>query len=245
MPDAAPPLTPEAIPPKPLVRNRNLVKLGVIAGLALVLLIPLMLLEPVVTDRMVRRDEAVHEIQNSWGASQTIIGPILILPLPQGLIYVLPDDLAVDGDLAPQVRSRGIYDAIVYTTTLRVSGTFRRPSPTELGVPAEQVAWDRAYVALGLSDLRGIGGGVSIHWGAANLPFLPGTELAGLVRTGLHAPVTPPPAGATVPFSVELALHGSDGIRFAPLGVKNEVTLRSPWPHPRFTGMFLPATRDV
>jgi inner membrane protein len=53
------------------------------------------------------------------------------------------------------------------------------------------------------------------------------------------------PIGTPVDFSIAVDFNGSDGIFFAPFGVKNEVTLKSNWPDPGFRGAFLPANRSV
>jgi inner membrane protein len=73
--------------------------------------------------------------------------------------------------------------------------------------------------------------------------MLPGSQIERYV-SGLHVPVSVPET-ATVAFSLELPIHGSRRIQFAPLGVRNEVALRSSWPNPSFNGAFLPATRSV
>src|SRR6185436_3422488 len=167
---SVPSITPEVQPQltlkRRLERHRMLVKLASIAVLALVLLIPLGLLVPVVEERAALRDGAVFEIERDWGRAQTVVGPVLVLPLDQGYAYAFPDELRVNGDVVPEQRSRGIYAAVVYTARLKVSGTFHRPSASELGIAAEAVHWDQAYVALAVSDLRGTGTQVSLHWGA-------------------------------------------------------------------------------
>ncbi|NVB76820.1 MAG: cell envelope integrity protein CreD [Kofleriaceae bacterium] len=224
------------------MRHRMLVKLASIAVLALILLIPLALLMPVVHERAALRDGAVGEIEQDWGRAQTIVGPILVLPLEQGYAYAFPDELQVTGDVEPQERSRGIYSAVVYSARFAISGSFHRPTPTELGVPAETVHWDQAYVALAVTDLRGTATQVSLRWGTEARPMLPGSLLARW-PSGLHASV--PVGTAPIAFSLDLPVHGSEGVRFAPLGVHNEVSLRSGWPNPRFTGAFLPASRDI
>ncbi len=224
------------------MRHRMLVKLASIAVLAGVLLIPLALLMPVVAERAELRDGAVAEIQRDWGAAQRVVGPVLVLPLEQGFAYAFPDDLRINGDVVPQERHRGIYSAVVYTARFAIAGTFHRPTAAELGMPAESIRWDQAYVALAVSDLRGTGSQVSLRWGTETRPMQPGSLL---VRwpSGLHAPV--PVGTEPIQFSLELPVHGSEGVRFAPLGVHSEVTLRAAWPHPSFAGAFLPETRDV
>jgi inner membrane protein len=241
-----PSITPEVRPQPTLqrrvMRHRMLVKLASIAVLALVLLIPLALLMPVVQERAELRDGAVSEIERDWGRAQTVIGPVLVLPLEQGFVYAFPDELRVNGEVVPEQRSRGIYAAVVYTAKLTIAGTFHRPTAGELGVAPEAVRWDQAYVALAVSDLRGTGTQVALRWGADAQPMLPGSQLARW-PSGLHAPITV--GTGPVAFSLELPVHGSEGVKFAPLGVRNEVTLRAAWPNPSFGGAFLPATREV
>lgn len=239
-----PSITPEVQPAvrRGLMRHRTLVKLGGIAALASLLLVPLALLVPVVEDRAALRDGAVADIQRDWGRAQSIVGPVVVIPLERGVAFVFPDTLRVNGEVVPQRRHRGIYEAIVYTARLEISGTFHRPAPAELGVPAEQIRWDQAYLALGVTDLRGTATEVSLRWGATRHAMRPGSQLERFV-SGVHTPITL--TDGETAFALDLPVHGSDGIRFAPLGVQNEVSLRSPWPNPSFAGAFLPTTRDI
>lgn len=244
---AEPSITPQVQPQPALavrvMRQRMLVKLCSIVVLALLLLIPLALLMPMIDDRAALRDGAVADIERDWGRAQTVIGPVLVIPLDQGYAYAFPDELRVNSELVPELRSRGIYAAVVYAARLQLSGTFHRPLPSELGVAAERIRWDQAYVAVAVSDLRGTGTQVALKWQHDSAPMLPGSYLERW-PSGLHVPVKLPPSG-DIAFSLELPVHGSEGVRFAPLGVRNEVNVRSTWPNPKFAGAFLPATRDI
>ncbi len=244
---AEPLITPE-VQPQPalqrrLQRHRTLMKLGGIGALALVMLIPLALLMPVITERAALRDGAVAEIERDWGKGQTVVGPVLVLPVGQDYAYAFPDDLVISGTLDPEQRSRGIYATVVYAAKIGLSGTFHRPTPAELGVAPEAIRWNEAYLAIGVSDLRGTGTEVTLQWGDSQRAMLPGSRVDRYV-SGLHVPVSVPATG-TIGFSLELPLRGSQRIQFAPLGVRNEVALRSSWPNPSFNGAFLPATRSV
>jgi inner membrane protein len=225
-----------------VLRHRMLVKLSGIAVLALVLLIPLALLMPVVDDRARLRDGAAAEIEDTWGRAQTVIGPVLVIPLEKGVAYAFPDELRAKTKLAPEERSRGIYSAIVYTAQLDLAGSFHRPTPAEIGVPVEQIYWDRAYVAVAVSDLRGTGTQVVLQWGTEQRAMLPGSYLQRW-PSGVHTGVTI--GDAPVTFALSLPVRGSGGVRFAPLGIKNDVAVESSWPNPSFAGAFLPATREV
>ena len=238
----APEVQPSAALKRRLARHRMLVKLGGIATLALLLLIPLALLSPIVSERAALRDGAVFEIQRDWGREQQVIGPILVIPTTQGPTFAFPDELHVRAQLAPEERHRGIYAAIVYAASLDISGSFHRPSPADLGVAPEQILWNQAYVAIAVTDLRGTGTQVALHWATADVAMLPGSDLQRFA-SGLHAPVTIPDKDA--PFSLSIPIHGSGGITFAPLGIHNDVAVHSPWHNPSFTGAFLPTTRSV
>jgi inner membrane protein len=239
-----PSITPEVQPAlrRRMLRHRTLVKLGAILVLAVVMLIPLAFLVPVASDRATLRDGAVADIESGWGHAQTIIGPVLVVPLEHGVAYVFPDELKTTGELAPEQRHRGIYAAIVYSTTLELDGTFHRPSPVELGVPAEQIHWGDAYVSVAVSDLRGTGTQVILHWDSTQRAMLPGSMLKRW-PSGLHVPVAF--TGDNVKFALAVPIHGSEGVRFAPLGVHNEISIHSTWQNPKFAGAFLPGTREV
>jgi len=106
-------------------------KLVAISIVAAVCLLASALVLGLVAERKSLHEEAQSEIGQTWGASQTVVGPVLVftqpsqsdtaVPLEQ---YVLPQSLKVDTILMPEVRSRGIYDTVVYTEKLKVSGVF-------------------------------------------------------------------------------------------------------------------------
>jgi len=150
MPDAPPPL-PKS---QPFFQRRHstMLKLFGVGGLILLMLIPLLMIQGVLSDRLARRNEAVEDITSSWGKDQNIIGPVLVVPylhhgtvvrsvtLPDGRVetrevaetivayaYFLPDTLEVAGDVQTQTLHRGIYEAAVFRGVIKVSGKFPVP----------------------------------------------------------------------------------------------------------------------
>jgi inner membrane protein len=240
------PIEPIVTPPKSSVvaRHRMLAKLVCIAVLSGGLLVPLTLLSPVIDNRAAERDAAITEIQRDWGSEQTIVGPVLVLPTNDGKqVYALPDSLRITGELQPQMRSRGIYDAVVYVASLQLEGTFHRPLPEELGVAPDQIKWDRAYVAIMVSDLRGVGDVLKLRWGSQDVVLDPESLLGLWESSGLHAPVAV--GSGTTAFALALTIRGSTGLRVAPLGMHDEVSLHGAWPNPSFVGAFLPTSRSL
>src|SRR5204862_3108612 len=78
MPDAPPPL-PKS---QPFFKRRHMtmLKLFGVGALILVMLIPLLMIQGVLNDRLARRNEAVDDITASSGKDQNIIGPVLVVP---------------------------------------------------------------------------------------------------------------------------------------------------------------------
>ena len=246
--------------------------LGKVAGivlLALLQLIPLAMVEGLLTERLGRRNEATQEITSTWGNNQQVIGPVLIVPYryyytekkeilvgnhtilqdtevsQQDNAYFLPTHMNIEGQATPKRLHKGIYQAVVYDATLDLSGDFSAPDFTPFKLGKFDILWDQASLAVPIHDLRGVQETLAIHLGDSDLPLLPGSTLK-FYPQGIHADIThfTAPAGP-VPFYLKINVRGSDSLQFAPIGVENTVHLTSPWPDPSFSGAFLPAERKV
>jgi len=247
-------------------------KLGGILVLVLLLQIPLFMIHGLLKERCSRRDAAIHEITATWGRNQNIIGPILVVPYRtlrvleketvvnghsvitteerMGTAYAcfLPEELTVEGDLDPSKRHRGIYEAVVYTSHLKLSGRFAATDLKPLGITSDALQWSRAFISFGISDLCGTREALKLAWDGQSLPLTPGTQIEGL-GAGLHADLSAIGNTAALigphTFSMELSLNGSGSLAFAPLAVQTSVRLKSPWTDPSFTGAFLPTEREI
>jgi inner membrane protein len=250
-------------------RPATILKLLGIAGLVLLLQIPLWLIHGLRAERAGRRAEAIAEITRTWGRDQQITGPFLVIPYRstttltratlingrqvestetrpvEKLAVFLPVELTAEGRLEPERRHRGIYETVVYTARLRLKGRFAAPDLIPLGLDSADMLWARAYLALGVDDLRGARAALAVSWNGQPHPFGPGPRLAPLTG-GVHAPLPPltpgMPAGE---FTCELPLNGSGRLTFAPVGDQTTVRLASPWADPGFTGALLPAEREL
>lgn len=238
--------------------------------LVLLLLIPLNMIQSVLHERLERRNTAVSEITSVWGHEQSVIGPVLIVPYKYqfksrkeqpglggkieqvevvetaiGKAYFLPATLEIEGKIAPKQLRRGIYQAVVYTGDLQITGSFARPDFAKMHIEPQNVLWDDAVVTLAIPDLRGVKETLQLEWGENHVPLLPGCKLKGFA-SGVHAQVgSLRQDSAKIPVKLSLSLNGSGGIRFTPLGDQNRVKLSSPWPDPSFQGAFLPSERTV
>ena len=105
---------------------------GVVTG---ALLIPLALVGGLVGERVGRRDEVTREVSAMWGRRQTTGAIVLTVPYDEtrrvanGVetivreAHFLPDVLAIDAEVVPEVRARSIFKVVVY----RARTHLRRP----------------------------------------------------------------------------------------------------------------------
>ena len=233
-----------------------LVRLLVMGLLFLVLLIPLTMMSSVVSERAQRRAEAAQEIAAEWGAAQVFGGAVLTVPYRYvwqdrdgsrrervERAFILPEAMTVEGEVAPEVRSRGLFDVVVYTTRLKVAGRFPRPEVGWIRPAPTAVDWEAATVDIGITDPRGIGRSMTLRLAGRELQVVPGVTANGLFSTGVRAAPQSLPLEAAIPFEFEIELKGTHDLRFVPIADETSVRLNSSWPHPGFTGA--PQERQV
>jgi len=238
-----------------VLKGSIMVKMVVVGVLILVLLIPLLMIWGLISERQQRHDAVTAEVASSAGSSQTLGGPVLVVPFriysqaeTQELAFFLPEALSVKGSLEPERRSRGIYDVVLYKANLRLSGTFRRPSFDAWDTDLKDIHWDQAYLAIGITDMKGLRQGVDVTWAGKVLQLAPGGTVECLWPSGLKVPIAGldhAPVGQTFDFGLDLVLSGSRDLRVLPFGKQTTVALRSTWPSPSFAGRFLPDSRRV
>ena len=153
----------ENLLPKALnaVRNSTALKLIIIGAIIAVLQIPTLMIYMLNRERANTGREASEEVFAQWGREQTLAGPVLRIPYSaesagQRYLVVMPDKLAVKGEIDPESRYRGIYQAALYTAKLSFSGSFnlRRDIRGE----ASGLQLDKAELLLGVTDTKGITG---------------------------------------------------------------------------------------
>jgi inner membrane protein len=261
-------VTPPLLSPAKRQKFTLFLKIGGICFLILLLHVPLAMTDGVLRERNGYRDEAVSQIAAVWGGWQKINGPVLAVPYTYrgqvtrtkmingnavqvdeasvitGTAFFLPEDLKVTGTMSPEVRYRGIHEAIVYTAQLRLSGSFE-PDFGKLGITTEAIGWDKARVLFGVADGKGIRSVTPLKIDdAAPASFEP-AGAAGCEGLSLSAPATGAASGKKLGFELDLVLQGSGGLDVTPTGKSTTVRLGAPWADPSFTGSSLPVERTV
>ncbi|MEP2773934.1 MAG: cell envelope integrity protein CreD [Fulvivirga sp.] len=239
------------------IKNSVTLKLITITILMLLLLIPTAMIESIIEERQASNMQATDEVSAKWANEQLINGPVLSIPviyeylkddkLTEVTKYwkILPNELTVNGEVIPKSLNRGIYEVIVYDAALAVSGNFIIDETFEKD-NIKEIKYDRAFLTVGISDMRGIKDQVSIKFGKSNLKVQPGSKIPDLIKSGITAQI--PQVSATnkpLPFQFNLGLQGSQQLSFTPIGSTTKVNLTSAWDSPSFNGSFLPRSREV
>ncbi len=242
------------------VRQATTIKGLVIFILTMLLLIPTSMIESLIFERQGRQQEAVAEVSGKWGRQQNLAGPFLILPYELTLrnsdgkiidkvlkhAFYLPDALKINGQVQPELRHRGIFEVVLYSSALSLEGSFGKLQ-TDQFIPADaQILWEQAQLALSIPDLRGLKDQVKLEWDAQSSLFDPGIPVSGLAESGIHVPISlQKEANGAHTFKISLALKGSGSLFFTPVGKVTEVAISAPWADPSFSGAFLPEEKQI
>lgn len=224
------------------------IKVLVIGIIGVVCFVASLFVMGLVEERQSRSIEARSEIAQGWGERQTIVGPMLVADISviQGgssyteKAYVLPSILNYETVLEPEVRSRGIFESVVYTSNLKVSGEF---SEADMRTLTSRGIYNATF-AITITDTRGIERQFNLKWDNASLAFEPGPGFEADGQSGLHTSV-PISGSKKIPFSFDLRLKGTEGVLIAPLGTETTLAIASAWTTPKFVGKFLPTSREI
>ena len=247
--------------------KRSLVwKALIIGALALLLVIPLAMIEGQIRDRSRRQAEVAQDVAVG---RQQVVGPLLVLTYQEevvreeetttssGLVkrilalesrqkIIVPRELVIEGQAQVDERHRGVFKVQAYDLAAQVRGTFELPKG--LGLPEGRFAkihGGKAALVLGISELRGIKQKPVLDWNGRNLEFAPGA-VGGILGHALHVDLgnMADLDGKAIPFSFPLDLKGSQDLSFAPVAETTRVSLTSPWSTPSFQGKFFATHRE-
>lgn len=248
---------------KSLIRN-TWFKIGVIAFIAILLLLPTAMVMNLIREREGIQQQAIWEVSSKWGNAQTISGPYLTIPyykLERQVqedksvkilkytehIHILPENLNIEGNIKSKEKNRGIYEIVVYDSDIQITGDFLGLDISELNIEEENIMWDKVSLNFGISDLRGLQNQVMLNWDDEEILFNPGTATSDLVYSGINAklPELNFEEKSDFTFSLKLNLKGSQLLYFTPLGKTTVVDLSSDWKNPSFDGAYVTDDYDI
>lgn len=234
-------------------------KIIFIGILVFVLLVPTTMIQGLVKERKHTLQDAQKEVSAKWGLEQRMSGPILTIPYKTHIrdkynrviktnfhnAHFLPDILNIKGDINPEIRSRGIFDVVLYTTDVNLSGTFSRPDFSKFDIPNQDIVWEEAFLSIGIPDLRGLKDQIKITWNEDKVALGSGFLKEQIFKSGLGAVMPNMKNADFYAFSLDLKLNGSQEVSFLPLGQETNILLSSSWPNPSFNGAFLPIEHEI
>lgn len=244
------------------IRNSVTTKAVIIGVLTLVLLIPVAMVNDTIQDRARTALEAEGNIMQSWGGHQMVSGPILVIPyevnrvrrsgelvLESGQVHLLPATLAIDARLQTEVRHRGLYEVPVYTANTSMTANFEAPDMAGLGIADALVHWDRAFIALSLTDPRATRKAPTLSWGDKTARFESGGTRIRQLPKQLVADLDHfrEPIHRDQPLTVQIAfdVSGTRTFNIQGLGDETTVSMHADWPDPSFKGNYLPERYDI
>src|SRR5690606_26804012 len=245
------------------MRKSITARMLVVGFLLLVLLIPLEFVKSLINERAYRQEEVVREINVKWGNEVLLSGPIVKIPyrvISEEKIfneksnsyytktkesienaYFFPDKLNIISQVDTKPLNRSIYESVVYSAAIDVTGNFPIIDFSDTDVADENILWEKATVLLKTSNLKGIKTTPVVHLASEALSMTPqySTEYLNTIQSNYIANAKEIFA-APLPFSFDLKINGSESLKFLPIGKETDATMKSNWHSPSFDGNFLP-----
>ncbi|MDR1678692.1 MAG: cell envelope integrity protein CreD [Prevotellaceae bacterium] len=247
-----------------------------IAVLILILLIPSAMIQNLIEERQERSRETVQKINDKWSRSQTLCAPLLLIPYTtekldkdkkayyeEHTLYITPKNLKINASIAPEERHYGIYKAILYKSDIHFEGDFS--GINNLKIDNSVLHFDKAQLAIGITDLRGVTQNPDFKIGDKMLETTVGVVNLFSVSEDVVVesyskygsrdayPSTTDVSGKTLivnlkdinltdslQFDCTMKLNGSSSLNFIPIGQNTAVSVNGQWQSPSFIGSFSP-----
>ncbi len=234
---------------------------GVLVGLVL----GLDTIEGVVRERQARQAEAEQGVADSRAGEQTLLGPVMhrhcvetwdrvegegssrrtVNERRDFVLTAWPQQLDASVQVGIEPLHRGLFQLNSYLAQTEVKAQWASLDALKASAsqPGGQVTCDAPVVSLALSDARGIQS-AQVQVEGTTLAVRPGSQTPGY-GAGFHAVWSYGKFDAPVRLQLTLAVAGTRGLAFVPVGDDTRVQLASNWAHPSFGGRFLPAERQI
>ena len=223
--------------------------------LVLTLLVPMGMVESVITERSTVYRSAEEDITGSWGKDITLIDPVLTVDEHRKLSYsngaysydyqyrnLGPEKLTVNGRIETQLRQRGIFRVPVYTGKIYISGYFTLPSEKKVDIDINREAKIQVLLNTGSVKKPPV-----LTWNGKMNPMTAEKVAGSNVNAVFYTRLDDLPANDDnhYPFDLTLELTGSEALTFLSRARQSDIRLTSNWDSPSFFGTRLPASYDI
>lgn len=243
-------------------------RFAIVGGMAVLVLLPIALIQGKIHERRMRADTVENQFAAETSGPQMLAGPLLALTCEETYVeerqvmragkaetvserktaacptaYFAPRLLRVAGHVPVETLHRGIYKIRLFRAALDVNGEIEWPRPAAPNGLNPRV-WKRAYLVTAVRDPRGVKKADSILGAVMRDSRGEGFEAQFAIKEDLGE-YAARDVGSTLAFGYKMQLHGTSRFEIAPVGDTSEIRITSNWPHPSFSGAWLPDERDV
>jgi len=230
-------------------------KILFIGLLVLVLLIPMNMVESVISERSHVYRSAQDDITGSWGKEISLVEPVLTVEQHDRLSWshgaytydykyrhLAPEKTLVNAHIETQIRKRGIFRVPVYTGKISIKGRFSLPTEENTSINIKR----QGKIQL-LLDTRSLRKPPELTWNGEKIQLTP-EKSPGSGQTvifharleNLYSNYDYSPA-----FELSLELTGSNALTFLSRARQNDIRITSNWDSPGFFGSTLPSSHDI
>ena len=248
---------------KPSFFQSNTAKMIMVGLLCLFLLIPLELVKGLISERSQRKKEMTQEVNTLWGSDIKFYGPILSVPY-YGIetteyvdansqrstqskrviktAYFFPETLNNSSVIKKsKPLKRGLYENVVFTSTMDFDGNFTKPNFEKLNIAPENIIWEKAAVIINTTNLKSIKSDLNISLNntkyAIESSNLKVSSKFGTLKSDSFNFNELQKEGA-INFKFQMKFNGSESVQFIPIGKTNNIKLDSDWDSPSLIGSF-------
>lgn len=239
--------------PKQSFFQSTTAKMIMVGILTLILLIPLVLVQDLITERSQRQKEVVSETTSKWGESVYFYGPILKIPYQDPITkkvenaFFFPEKLT--NNSVTQIKAplqRSIYKSNVFTTKMQFEGFYSNPKFYKNSIPNENIYWDKATIMIRTTNLKSVNDEVKIKIGNENYTFEPRfNESNNDSIQSLETNYINYNSIKNNSFNLNITYNGSKRISIVPIGKSTAAKMTSNWASPSFNGSFIPTDKKI
>lgn len=237
--------------PRTSIFQSSTAKMIMVGILTLVLLIPLALVQELITERSIRQKEVVTETTSKWGEKIAFHGPILKVlytdPITKknNFAYFFPENLEANIQTTMEKPlERSIYKSNVFTTRMKYNGKFSNPNFKN--IPPENIHWNHSKIVIKTSNLKSLKDEVKIKINNQELTFEPAnSETTDSIESLETNYFNYTAMQKDTSFKFDIAFNGSQQIKIVPIGKTTTVNMTSNWNSPNFNGNYAPNSRTI
>lgn len=233
-------------------------KILVLLFMALLLSIPTLWIDGLISERRVNFHHARNSVESMWGGKQTIGTPVIGIPYVygcgtkeeprtcSGVLYRFPENLETFIKIQSKSRTKGIFEIPLYSSQVKMKFDFKKPNFKDIA-HIKRIQWEDAKVIFSMENTKGLLSSPQLKKNKhsefmticqdRDVPFEKSLCLLadGFSQSGQESQT----------YEIEFEVNGSQELNIVTSAGENNVHMSSDWAHPEFIGFQLPTHREV